>query len=54
MTLKPFEEPCPRMQTPWPGLNYLKLLLYLFDAGRATRVAKTARLATQMLSVNCL
>ena len=21
MTLKPFEEPCPRMQTPWPGLN---------------------------------
>jgi hypothetical protein len=40
VTLKPFEEPCPRMQTPWPGLNSLKLLLFLFDAGRATRVAK--------------
>ena len=23
LTRKPFEEPCPRMQTPWPGLKFL-------------------------------
>jgi hypothetical protein len=45
-TLKPFEEPCPRMRTPWPGQFQVFTCVY-FDAGSATRVAQYyVRLAT--------
>jgi hypothetical protein len=45
-TLKPFEEPCPRMRTPWPGQFQVFTCVY-FDAGSATRVAQYyIRLAT--------